>query len=67
MINSEIEKGGLKMIDLKVMQDSFLCERITKLITNDSNAKWTWIPGKHLDFFGKDFACISSTIGPKSF
>ena len=67
VINSEIEKGGLKMIDLKVMQDSFLCERITKLITNDSNAKWTWIPGKHLDFFGKDFACLSSTIGPKSF
>ena len=67
VINSEIEKGGLKMIDLKVMQDSFLCERITKLITDDSNAKWTWIPGKHLDFFGKDFACLSSTIGPKSF
>ena len=67
VINSEIEKGGLKMIDLKVMQDSIICERIMKLITDSDQAKWTWIPNKHLYFFGKDFACLSSTIGPSLF
>ena len=55
------------MIDLKVMQDSIICERIMKLITDSDQAKWTWIPNKHLYFFGKDFACLSSTIGPSLF
>ena len=67
VVNSEIEKGGLKMIDLKVMQDSFLCERVMKLISEKDTSKWTWIPNKHLNFLGKDFACLSSNIGPKLF
>ena len=63
MLNSDIEKGGLNMIDLKVMQDSFVCKRLAKLMTESYQAKWTWIPNKHLYFVGKDFACLSSTIG----
>ena len=65
VINSEIDMGGLKMIDIKTMQESFLCERIAKLIYKNNNSKWTWIPSIHLRYFGKNFACLSSTIGPK--
>ena len=67
VINSEIDTGGLKMIDIKTMQESFLCERIAKLIYKNNNSKWTWIPSIHLRYFGKNFACLSSTIGPKKF
>ena len=66
-MNSEIEKGGLKMIDIKTMQESFLCERLSKLIAEKNDLKWTWIPSIHLRYFGKEFACLSSTVGHKKF
>ena len=67
IINSEIEKGGLKMIDIRTMQESFLCERITKLISEKSDQKWTWIPKIHFRYFGKEYACLSSTVGHRKF
>ena len=67
VLNSDIEKGGLKMIDFKTMQESFICERIAKLIRNENESKWTWIPRLHLKYFGKDYACLASTVGPKKF
>ena len=55
------------MIDIKTMQESFLCERLSKLIAEKNDLKWTWIPSIHLRYFGKEFACLSSTVGHKKF
>jgi len=67
VINSDTEKGGIKMIDIQIMQESFTCERITKILDENNNSKWTWIPKLHLKLFGINYACLSLTVGPKLF
>lgn len=67
VINSDVEKGGLKMIDVRVMQESFLCQWMIKLSNADIEGTWTWVPRKQFDVFGKNCACFNSTVGPKRF
>jgi len=67
VVNAEIEKGGIKMIDLVTMQESFMCMWICKLINEENSAKWTWVPSTYLQYFGKQYACLSSNIGPSRF
>ena len=55
------------MIDIKVMQESFLCQWLSKLSRANTSSKWTWVPSKLFSLFGKDYACFSSTIGPSNF
>ena len=55
------------MIDIRTMQESFQCMWISNLMNQTTSAKWTWIPAKHLQFFGKEYACLLSKIGPSKF
>ena len=67
VVNADIERGGIKMIDVAIMQDSFLCQWIKKLTLTDGQTKWTWIPNSIFKMFGKEGASFSSTVGPKIF
>ena len=67
VVNAEYEKGGIQMIDVVTMQESFMCKWISNLLTEVRPSKWSWIPAKLLQYCGKQFACLSSTIGPARF
>lgn len=67
VVNSDTDKGGLKMIDVAIMQDSFLCRWLKTLTTTVAETKWTWIPSIVLKHFGRGGATFSSTVGPKIF
>ena len=67
VVNADIDRGGIKMIDIKTMQESFLCMWISNILKQTSLDKWTWVPKKHLQYFGKEYACLSSTVGPVKF
>ena len=55
------------MIDVKVMQESFLCNWFYKLLVNNDHSKWTSIPLTLLKFIGQDLSCFSSKIGVSLF
>lgn len=67
VVNSEIEKGGIKMIDVKLLQESFLCRWMIKVSHADAEGTWTWIPKSLFQVFGRDCACFNTTVGPKRF
>ena len=66
MIN-EYSKGGLKMIDMKLLQQSFQCEWLIKLSDASHECKWTWIPRVYFSIFGRNFSVLNSTVGAKKF
>jgi len=55
------------MIDINIMQESFLCNWFYKLLTDKNNSKWSLIPRMFLRDFGSDLTCFSSTVGPNRF
>lgn len=66
MINDR-EKGGLKMIDFRIMQQSFQLEKLVKLSRIENDEKWSWIPKLYFMVYGRNFSFLNSTIGSKSF
>ena len=67
VLNADYEKGGLNMIDVVIMQKSWLCKWFYGLLINDKSSKWTLIPMIFFRNFGKDLSCFSSRSGPKNF
>ena len=67
VVTSTIDKGGLNMIDLKLVQQSFLCEWLQKLASSPHSSKWSWIPKLYFSNFGRNMACFNSTIGASKF
>lgn len=67
VLNSSTEKGGIDMIDVKTMQNSFLCQWLSKLSSGNLSCKWTWIPNKYFEGFGCGFACFTTAIRPSKF
>ena len=67
VINSEFEKGGIGMIDIKIMQDSFLCQWFSRLLDNNQVSKWSCIPKKIFSIFGKNLAAFKASVKPSSF
>ena len=68
VVNSSVEKGGINMIDIKIMQQSFLCQWMYKMSLSSSfNDTWTWIPKSILSIFGRDLACFNTSVKLKHF
>ena len=67
VIISDTEKGGINMIDIKMVQQSFLCEWLLKLANSPNTSKWSWIPKVYFSKFGSNLVCFNSTIGPRKF
>ena len=67
VVTSEIDKGGIKMIDIKLVQQSFLCEWLQKLVCAPDSCKWSWIPRLYFSNFGRNLACFNSTVGSSKF
>lgn len=67
VVISGTETGGIKMIDIQIMQESFLCCWLSKLSDVNNTNKWTWIPRKYMLNFGKDLSCLNTTVGRKKF
>lgn len=67
VVNSDIDKGGINMVDVEIMQESFLCQWLKKFSMSNGNAKWTWIPDIIIGAFGRNCACFSTTIGSATF
>jgi hypothetical protein len=65
--NSETGKGGIQMIDVKSMQESFLCQWMIKLSHVDAAGTWTWVPSNLFQVFGRHCACFNTTVGSKTF
>ena len=49
VVNAEADKGGINMIDINIMQESFLCNWFYKLLTDKNNSKWSLIPRYFLE------------------
>ena len=67
IVNADYGKGGLKMFDVIVLQESFMCEWLSKLSNQLHDPKWTWIPDLFLKYFGNKYACFLSTVGTGRF
>lgn len=67
VVNSDIGQGGLKMIDVKTMQASFLCQWMIKLSNVEVEETWKCIPRSYFNIFGENCACFNTTMGPKKF
>ena len=67
MINN-VELGGLRMVDMRFLQQSFQLEWIAKLYkSNSDDLKWTWVPLYYCKSLGFNLNMLNSTIGPKLF
>ena len=64
---SEIESGGLKMVDITLLQQSFQLEWVSRLYKEVTDAKWTWIPNYYCKISGLNLNILNSTIGTKQF
>ena len=60
------ENGGLNMIKIDDMQNSFLLSWATKL-TQDNDNKWKWIPSELFDQVGGIQCCLQSDQKPSRF
>ena len=67
VVTSETDKGGINMINLKLFQQSFLCEWLQKLVSAPDSCKWSWIPKLYFSNFGRHLACFNSTVGASKF
>ena len=66
MIN-DFSKGGVNMVDVKFMQQSFQCEWLQRLSQASNKCKWSWIPSNQFSAFGRNYAFLNSTVGCKKF
>ena len=64
---SDYDQGGLKMIDVKQMQTSFLLQWVIRLTKYSSSDKSTVIPRMIFSSHGKNFECLHSNVNSKSF
>ena len=64
---SDYDQGGLKMIDVKQMQTSFLLQWVIRLTKYSSSDKATVIPRMIFSSHGKNFECLHSNVNSKSF
>ena len=60
-------KGGLNMIDMHILQQSFNCEWLVKLSKASAESKWCWIPRLYFLVFGKDLSILNSATFFKKF
>ena len=67
IICANYEDGGLKMIDLRVMQTSFLLQWVPRLISNDTDDYWKLIPRSIFASLGANFECFHSNVTSKKF
>ena len=63
---NEIEKGGLKMIDLRNLQTVCLLEWAVELLRN-SDQKWSFIARRFFIYFGEKCVCFEATVSSKAF
>ena len=64
---NDCSKGGINMVDIRLLQESFQCEWLQQLSVASDQCKWSWIPRCHFSVFGRDFAFLKSTVGSKQF
>ena len=57
---TEVEEGGLNMIDIHAMQECFMIKWCLKMIV-DQNEKWTALPKKYLESVGEVNAFLCDT------
>ena len=66
VVCNDIEKGGLKMIDVHTMQSSFLISWAINLLQS-SNEIWSVIPKYIFDSLGLNLSCFMSDVTPQKF
>ena len=67
MLKGDYDKGGLRMPDVKILQESFLLEWVSKLYKAKETEKWSFIPFATLLKYGKDLACFRTNVSWKKF
>jgi hypothetical protein len=63
----DYEHGGLKMIDMKQLQVSFLLQWALKLCKAQHCEKWSVLPHSAMNKLGNDNACFFSDVNSKQF
>ena len=64
---SDFEDGGLKMIDLKELQTSFLLQWVSRLTSKEISDRWKMIPTSLFSCFGTTSVCFNSNVDSKVF
>eukprot|EP00745_Piridium_sociabile_P036415 TRINITY_DN6533_c0_g2_i5.p1 TRINITY_DN6533_c0_g2~~TRINITY_DN6533_c0_g2_i5.p1 ORF type:complete len:740 (-),score=40.77 TRINITY_DN6533_c0_g2_i5:39-2090(-) len=62
VLNSDYERGGLRMPDAKLLQQSFLLEWVGKLYHAKESDKWSFIPSAQFLMYGRGFACFKAKV-----
>ena len=63
----DFEHGGIKMIDIKMMQNSILLQWGSKLCQSKDSDKWLSIPRHIFACFGDALVCFNSNVKSKLF
>jgi len=64
---TEYKDGGLKMIDIRTMQASFILQWVPRLTASDNMHYWKIIPKAVFSSHGRNFECFHSTVNFKNF
>jgi hypothetical protein len=64
---ADYEQGGLKMIDIRQMQESFLLQWVIRLCQAKQEEKWTDIPRILFSHFGNNYECFYAKVQSKNF
>ena len=64
---TDYQEGGLKMIDLRLMQTSFILQWATLLTSSEDIPRWKIIPKAIFLCHGPSFECFHSTVTSKRF
>ena len=65
VICADYEDGGIKMIDLRVMQTSFLLQWVPRLFLSDASMYWKNIAKSILSSHGPNFECFHANVSAK--
>ena len=63
---TDVESGGLNMIDLKDMQAAFLLQWVLQVCKANSSDKWSLIP-RGFSCFGSNFECFHANVNSRKF
>ena len=66
-LTSNYEMGGLKMVNVILLQQSFLCEWLVKISKSSDTDKWSWIPKSMFSLFGKGCSFLNFPLDLKEF
>ena len=65
VLTQDFDQGGLKMIDMKILQDALYLTWIPRLISSENNATWKVVPTSIFSHLGEGMNILAHNCNPK--